>query len=102
MLFLKITEVPFKYIVKMEINNSFDYNANYTIDGVNGSTIAAICGQPAIIYSAVIDLNAVQKEYELSISGQSSYDGHNGEISPNIDNLTTAREIVSRVILSEN
>ena len=98
----KITDVPSKFIVKMEINNSFDYNAHYTIDGVNGSIIAAIGGQPAIIYSAVVDLNAVQKEYELYISGQSSYDGHNGEISPNIDNLTTAREIVNRIILNIN
>lgn len=78
------------YIIKVELNNSFDYNDFYTKknSGVNG--------QPSVIYTAVIKPD-FSSEIKLELSGTGSLDGKNGRINPNTKHLTTAKNITSLV-----
>ncbi|MGN0740148.1 MAG: DUF2271 domain-containing protein [Treponema sp.] len=79
-----------KYIIKVELNNSFDYNDFYTKkkSGVNG--------QPSVVYTAVLEAD-FSSEIKLELSGTGSLDGKTGRINPDTKHLTTAKNITSLV-----
>ena len=85
----KINHCPEKFVMKMEVNNSFDYNEYYTKDG----------GQPALVYSAVVDVSQPSREYEMNLVGRSSPDGSDGGLYSNLFTVTTARQIVDQIIV---
>ena len=76
------------YVLKAELNNSFDYNGFYTKknSGVNG--------QPSVVYGALIPAGFTQ-EIRLELLGTGSVDGSDGIIHPETENLTTAKNIIS-------
>lgn len=76
------------YVLKAELNNSFDYNGFYTKknSGVNG--------QPSVVYGAIIPAGFTQ-EIRLELLGTGSLDGSDGIIHPETENLTTAKNIIS-------
>lgn len=94
-----INNGPGKFVVKMEINNSFDYNEYYTKDGENETVRTKDGGQPALIYSTVIDVSHPSREYEMMLVGPSSPDGSNGRLDSDINTVTTARQIIDKVIV---
>ena len=81
-----------KYIIKVELNNSYDYKDFYTKknSGVNG--------QPSVIYTAVLEAD-FSSEVKLELSGIGSLDGKNGNINPDTNHLTTAKNITSLVAI---
>lgn len=92
-----------KFIVKIEINHSTDFNeafpksakegdANYS-GGKEGS------GQPALVYAAEIDLTSGEKKFVAELIGHSSPDGSDGAITTDISSLTTALNIVRNITI---
>ena len=92
-----------KFIVKIEINHSTDFNdaypksakegdANYS-GGKEGS------GQPALVYATEVDLASCKKELDSSLIGHSSPDGSNGNITKDTSSLTTALHIVKKITI---
>lgn len=92
-----------KFIVKIEINHSTDFNeafpksakeddANYS-GGKEGS------GQPALVYAAEIDLTSGKKKFVAELIGHSSPDGSDGTITTDISSLTTALNIVKNITI---
>lgn len=92
-----------KFIVKIEINHSTDFNeafpksakegdANYS-GGKEGS------GQPALVYAAEIDLTSGEKKFIAELIGHSSPDGSDGAITTDISSLTTALNIVKNITI---
>lgn len=92
-----------KFIVKIEINHSTDFNeafpksakegdANYS-GGKEGS------GQPALVYAAEIDLTSGEKKFVAELIGHSSPDGSDGAITTDISSLTTALNIVKNITI---
>ena len=92
-----------KFIVKIEINHSTDFNdaypksakegdANYS-GGKEGS------GQPALVYATEVDLASGKKEFVASLIGHSSPDGSNGNITKDTSSLTTALHIVKKITI---
>ena len=90
-----------KFIVKIEINHSTDFNdaypksakegdANYS-GGKEGS------GQPALVYAAEVDLTSGKKEFTAKLIGHSSPDGSNGDLTKDTSSLTTALHIVKSI-----
>lgn len=94
-----INNSPEKFVLKMEVNNSFDYNEYYTKDGENETVPTKGGGQPALIYSAVIDVSHPSREYEMMLVGHSSPDGSNGRLYSDIATVTTARQMIDKVIV---
>lgn len=88
-----------KFVVKMEVNNSFDYNEYYTKGGENQTVRTKDGGQPALIYSTVIDVSHPSREYEMMLVGHSSPDGSNGRLYSDIATVTTAQQIIDKVIV---
>ena len=90
-----------KFIVKIEINHSTDFNdaypksakegdANYS-GGKEGS------GQPALVYAAEVDLTSGKKEFTAKLIGHGSPDGSNGDLTKDTSSLTTALHIVKSI-----
>lgn len=90
-----------KFVVKIEVNHSTDWNAAYPKSAEEGESNYSGgkegSGQPAVVYAAVIDLTRGQKEFEAELLGHSSPDGSSGELCSDISELTTALHIVERI-----
>ncbi|NME72034.1 DUF4405 domain-containing protein [Flammeovirga aprica] len=94
---------PFKIL--MEFNQSFDWNEYYSKDRFPDDKIysgSGAVGQPSMIYKATInpeDLN--HKTYKLmELIGHGHHSGQNGNLYTDLKNITTAKEIADRIILS--
>lgn len=93
-----------KFIVKVEINHSTDFNdafpesakegdSNYS-GGKKGS------GQPAVVYAAEVDLTSGEKKFVAELIGHSSADGSSGDITADTSSLTTALHIVKSITIT--
>lgn len=93
-----------QFIVKIELNHSTDWNDNYPKnakkDDTNYSGGKEGSGQPAVVYSAEIDLDSNQKQYTATLIGHSSPDGSNGNINPNTSLLTSALHIAKEITIN--
>lgn len=90
-----------RFIVKVEVNHSTDFNEAYPRSakpgeaGYSGGRHGS--GQPALVYAAAVDLASGVPEFEALLVGHSSPDGSSGEIDPDLSGLTSALRIVSRI-----
>ena len=93
-----------RFVVKIELNHSTDWNDNYpknakeSDDNYSGGKDGS--GQPAVVYSATIDLDSGQKRHTANLIGHSSPDGSDGEIYPDISSLTSALNIVKEITIN--
>jgi hypothetical protein len=95
---------PGQFVVKVELNQSTDWNENYPKDAKEGeagySGGEEGSGQPAVVYSAAIDLSSPAKSYTATLSGHSSPDGTDGEIVPDTSSLTSALKITNGITIT--
>ncbi|MBC2582671.1 DUF2271 domain-containing protein [Clostridium sp. DJ247] len=93
-----------KYVICAEFNNSTDFNQYYTKDALpeqdNYSGGAWGSGQPSIIYKANIDLDSIDKVYQLKAVGHGSPSGKDGNLYEDMSKLTTAKHIVKSIDVS--
>lgn len=93
-----------KFIVKIEINHSTDWNDAYPKsakereDNYSGGKEGS--GQPAVVYATKVDLTRGQKEFEAILAGHSSPDGSNGDITEDTSALTSALKIVKKIVIT--
>ncbi len=82
------------YVVKLEINRSYDYNERYTRvnSGVNG--------QPSIIYQCAIAVGGGSSEGSFEPIGTGSVDGSDGKIRPGLEDITTALKLLDSAEIS--
>lgn len=86
-----------KFNLCFELNKSFDNNETWK----KGKAAETFNGQPAIVYSALINLNdANKKNYELAYTGRSGETGNDPKLLNTKDGLTTALEMVKSVRVS--
>lgn len=93
-----------KFILKVEINHSTDFNNSYPKSAQKGDKNYTGgkegSGQPALIYSALIDLTSEKNEFTAQLIGHSSPDGSSGEINSDLSSITTAINIVKKITIS--
>lgn len=92
-------ELPQKFKILFEINQSWDWNEYWTntkyLDDEDYKTSA----QPALVYAVDVDLTSDKKEYLMRPIGHSHYSGKTGELFTDLSTLTTALEIVDKIIV---
>ncbi len=91
-----------EYRLRFEVNQSFDFNEYYSSDRFPDDAIYSGNGysaQPSVIYEAIIDFSAQQRFYVMSLIGHGHYSGKNGRVYPNVDKLSTALDIVDRIVV---
>ncbi|MDR1200745.1 MAG: DUF2271 domain-containing protein [Tannerellaceae bacterium] len=90
-----------QFVMKIELNHSTDWNNNYPEDAKEeDANYSGDSGQPAIVYSAEIDLDSSRKQYTATIIGHSSPDGNNGNICPDTSALTSALNIAKEITIN--
>lgn len=93
-----------QFVVKVEINHSRDFNDFYPksakVGENNYSGGKDGSGQPAVVYSANVDLSSGKKSFEALPAGHSSPDGSTGKLYEDISGLTSALHIVKRIIIT--
>lgn len=92
-----------RFVVKVEINHSTDFNECYPDSAKEGETNYSGgkkgSGQPAVVYAALIDRASGQDAFEATLIGHSSPDGNSGAIFEDVTGLTTALHIVKQITI---
>ncbi len=91
------TPLPQQFVVKMEINQTWDFNEYWTNNKFPGNEEYMTSCQPALVYKAVVDLESKQKEYQMEAIGHSHYDGSDGSLTTDLSTITTALDIAREV-----
>jgi hypothetical protein len=89
-----------RYKLMMEVNRTYDFNEYYSktrfpddeiYSGIGSS------GQPSLIYEAIIDS---QKSglHLLNLVGHGHHSGKDGSLSTDLDNITTAKQILEFIV----
>jgi len=83
-----------EYVVKLETNRSYDWNATFTekTSGVNG--------QPSVVYAARLVMAGERAEATFMPVGTGSVDGSDGNIRPGLHGIDTALELFSELKVS--
>ncbi len=86
-----------QYIVRAEINHSFDYNECWQKKAREGDPgYSGVNGQPSVVYEGLLT-GEPGFRVDLKPVGQGSVDGRDGSCRRNLDGLTTALEIVDSI-----
>jgi len=89
-------------VVKFEINRSFDFNEVYHPQAFPDDAVYSGSGssaQPSLIYSATINLDDDERYYFMNLIGRGHHSGQDGEVHTDLSGITTAKEMVSRIIV---
>jgi len=94
-----------KYKIFVEVNQSYDWNEYYTENKFPNDLIysgTGQVGQPSLIYSAEIKSDEVKSKpyYLMALIGHGHHSGKNGDLYTDLKNITTAKTIVDRIIIS--
>lgn len=90
------------YRLLLEVNRSYDFNEYYNetrfpddpIYSGDGSS-----GQPSLVYQATIDPDTPGK-YLLTLAGRGHHSGADGVLYRDLENITTAKDILSFIVAS--
>lgn len=93
-----------KFIIKMEVNHSRDFNDYFPVDAKKGeenfSWGKSGSGQPALVYMAEINLEN-NDMWTLELIGHSSPDGTKQGIYKDLTTITTAKNIIKKVTVTK-
>lgn len=93
-----------KFNIFLEVNQSYDWNEYYTPDRYPDDIIysgSGQVGQPALVYGGTFDME-VSKDSEmvlLKLAGHAHHSGKDGQLYPSLDEITTARDIIERILV---
>lgn len=94
--------LPNEFKIRFEINQSFDFNTFYSSDRFPDDPIYSGNGysaQPSVVYEAIVDLHNTQQIYLLKLVGHGHHSGKDGNVNPDISQLTTATHLVDKILV---
>lgn len=91
------------FVLKIEINVAFDDNEYYSEydfpdDEVYHNGTGQL-GQPSIIFETPINMNDGKNYYLMELMGHGHHSGQTGDIYTDLSTLTTAKQIVERIVV---
>jgi len=93
-----------KFVLKFEINVAFDDNENYSEFDFPDDEIfhngTGQLGQPSLIFQSKIDMNDGKDYYLMELLGHGHRSGNDGKIYEELASLTTALNIVERIVVA--
>lgn len=89
-----------EYIIKVEVNTSFDYNDHYAkkVSETSPYFHNGASAQPSLVYGGIVKVDRAGKT-ELTMEGHGHPAGMDGSISADLKGLTTALELINRVLV---
>ena len=92
-----------KFQLKVELNVAFDDNEYYSEFDFPDDEIfhngTGQLGQPSIIFETSVDMKDGKDYYLMELIGHGHHSGQTGEIYKDLTSLTTAKEIVERIVV---
>ena len=92
-----------QFVMKVEINVAFDDNEYFSEYDFPEDEIfhngTGQLGQPSIVFSTMVDMSDSQNYYLMEMIGRGHHSGQTGELFTDVSNLTTAHDIVERIVL---
>lgn len=82
---------PGTYLIKLEVNRSYDYNEAFT------PANSGVDGQPSLIYEGEIEVGRGASRAVLRPFGEGAVDGSDGEVRPGLAGMTTALRLLDSV-----
>lgn len=92
-------EIPEKFKILLEINQSWDWNEYWTNNKFPDDEDYKTSSQPALVYAVEVDLNKQLDQYKMEVIGHSHYSGKDGKLYTNLSTITTALDIVDHIIV---
>lgn len=86
--------------VMLEINQSWDWNEYWTNNKFPDDKEYKTSSQPALVYSATIDLTNDIKEADMQVIGRSHHSGKDGNLYSDLTTMTTALQIAQSIKVS--
>lgn len=83
-----------RYLIMLETNRSYDYNATYT------AAVSGVAGQPSVIYRAELTLGSGPMTTKFEPIGTGALDGADGLIHPGLEGIDTALTLFSKMEIS--
>jgi len=97
------TKATGQFKVRVEINVAFDDNEYYSEydfpDDEEFHAGTGQLGQPSIIYETIVDMEDGRDYYLMDLVGHGHHSGQDGKLNRDLSTLTTALEIVERLVL---
>ena len=97
------TDTLLAFNVLLEVNVAFDDNEYYSeFDFADDSLYhsgAGLLGQPSLIYQAQVRRGDNKKYYLMDLKGKGHHSGQTGLLYKNLSSITTAMDILERVIV---
>lgn len=87
------------FVIKFEINQTWDWNEYWTNNKFPDDEEYKTSCQPALVYSATIDLSESRIEYPMKIIGRSHHSGTSGELFTDLQTMTTALHIAEEIVV---
>ncbi len=89
------------YKVVLEVNQSYDWNRFYSKDKYPKDKIysgSGQVGQPSLIYTT--EIKGIEKYKFMKLIGHGHHSGKDGKLYTDTSNITTAKQIADRIIVS--
>jgi hypothetical protein len=86
-----------RFNLLFEINQTWDWNEFWTNNKFPEDEDYKSSCQPAVVYTASIDLDHPQKTYQMKMIGRSHQSGATGELFHDLETLTTALHIADQI-----
>ena len=99
------SNTPDSIRVFLEVNQSFDWNEFYHEKAFPNDSVYSgpgMVGQPALVYATDLFLKGKSTIEKMQLIGRAHHSGQNGMIYNDIKNLTSALDIVKRIIVEVN
>lgn len=92
------------FVVKVEVNHSTDFNESYPKSARKGDSNYSGgkegSGQPALVYSVLVNTASQQELFEAKLIGHSSPDGSSGNVYSDMSGITSALHIINKITIS--
>lgn len=89
-----------KYKLMVEVNRSYDFNEYYSETRFPDDPIYSgegSSGQPSLIYEAEVD-SEKPSQYLFNLVGHGHHSGQNGDLYPDLENVTSAKNILDFIV----
>ena len=90
---------PERFYVLFEINQTWDWNEYWTNNRFPDDEEYKTSCQPALVYSALVDLNSPGREYPMELIGRSHHSGADGKLYDDLHTMTTALHIAEKILV---
>lgn len=85
--------------VLFEINQPWDWNDYWSNPKYPDDEAYRTSSQPAVIYSATVNLKDDKNEYPMKVAGRAHHSGRDGRLYQDTETLTTALEITDSIVV---